>query len=66
MKVPASSGGTGAGGKDIDDDSDEEGDDNIFATGKYVVRNEEEDVADLDNVVKSRRYDLSITYDFYY
>ena len=33
---------------------------NIFATGKYVVKNEE------DAVQKVRSYDLSITYDFYY
>lgn len=39
----------------------EEGSDNIFASGKYVVRNEPE-----DTVHKARSYDLSITYDFYY
>lgn len=62
---------------DIDDDKQEEDDqvmdiddidaadgqnsDNIFASGKYVVKQETE-----DTVHKNRTYDLSITYDFYY
>jgi ubiquitin-like-conjugating enzyme ATG3 len=48
---------------DIDDiDNKQEGDsDNIFATGKYIVRNEPD-----ETVQKVRSYDLSITYDFYY
>jgi ubiquitin-like-conjugating enzyme ATG3 len=35
--------------------------DNVFASGKYVVKQELE-----DTVHKNRTYDLSITYDFYY
>lgn len=34
---------------------------NVFGTGKYVVQQESE-----DTVHKTRTYDLSITYDFYY
>ena len=62
---------------DIDDDKKDEDDqvmdiddidaaggtnsDNVFASGKYVVKQELE-----DTVHKNRTYDLSITYDFYY
>ena len=43
------------------DDIDNMKDDNVFASGKYVVKQEES-----DTVRKNRSYDLSITYDFYY
>jgi ubiquitin-like-conjugating enzyme ATG3 len=46
---------------DIDDIGKEESKDNVFASGKYVVMNEQE-----DTVHKTRTYNLSITYDFYY
>ena len=46
---------------DIDDINNEENKDNVFASGKYVVMNEQE-----DTVHKTRTYNLSITYDFYY
>lgn len=46
---------------DIDDINKEETKDNVFASGKYVVMNEQE-----DTVTKTRTYNLSITYDFYY
>ncbi len=42
-------------------DIDDMANDNVFATDKYVVKNEGE-----DTVYKNRTYDLSITYDFYY
>ena len=45
---------------DIDDIDNKDENINIFATGKYIVKNEEEAVH------KNRSYDLSITYDFYY
>ena len=46
---------------DIDDiDNNKDDNINIFATGKYIVHNEE------DTVHKVRSYDLSISYDFYY
>ena len=37
------------------------GADNVFASGKYVVKQETEDTVQIN-----RTYDLSITYDFYY
>lgn len=48
---------------DIDDIQNEEtkNNNNVFGTGKYVVMNEQE-----DTVQKTRTYNLSITYDFYY
>ena len=46
---------------DIDDIQNEESKDNVFGSGKYVVMNEQE-----DTVHKTRTYNLSITYDFYY
>lgn len=47
---------------DIDDiDNNAEDSNNIFASNKYIVKNEHE-----DTVHKVRTYDLSITYDFYY
>lgn len=46
---------------DIDDIDNNKEEVNIFATGKYVVRDEPD-----DTVHKVRSYDLSITYDFYY
>ena len=46
---------------DIDDINNKEDENvNIFASGKYIVHNED------DGVRKVRTYDLSITYDFYY
>lgn len=47
--------------QDIDDIDNNKEEVNIFASGKYVVREEPE-----DTVHKVRSYDLSITYDFYY
>ena len=43
------------------DDMDNIGADNVFASGKYVVKQETEDTVQIN-----RTYDLSITYDFYY
>lgn len=42
-------------------DIDDMNNDNLFTSGKYVVKKETE-----DTVQKNRTYDLSITYDFYY
>ena len=65
----AAQGGTGGGVIDLDDIEDDDDDDgaNMFAEKKL----EEEKVADDDDVkqggliLKVRKYDLSITYDFY-
>jgi ubiquitin-like-conjugating enzyme ATG3 len=48
---------------DIDDIQNEEtkNNSNVFGSGQYVVMNEQE-----DTVQKTRTYNLSITYDFYY
>ena len=44
------------------DNIDAKGSDNIFASNKYIVMNEDQE----ETVHKNRTYDLSITYDFYY
>lgn len=50
--------------QDLDDLMNEAPSDNIF--DKYVVKNEDEDMADIVTDQKVRKYDLSITYDFYH
>ena len=44
----------------------EEGGDNIFAQGNYIVKNEDEDDNMADNTQSVRKYDMTITYDFYH
>ena len=50
--------------QDLDDLMNEAPSDNIF--DKYVVKNEDEDMEDIVTDQKVRKYDLSITYDFYH
>jgi hypothetical protein len=49
---------------DLDDLMDEEASSNIFAGGKYAGDADEDMNLD-ENIKKVRKYDLSITYDFY-
>lgn len=50
--------------QDLDDLMNEAPSDNIF--DKYVVKKDDEDMADIVSDQKIRKYDLSITYDFYH
>lgn len=49
---------------DLDDMIDEQNN-NIFAGGKFAAGDADEDMNLDDNIKKVRKYDLSITYDFY-
>lgn len=49
---------------DLDDMMDEPASNNIFAGGKFAG-DEDEDMKLEENIKKVRKYDLSITYDFY-
>jgi hypothetical protein len=45
----------------------ETGGDNIFASKNYIVKNDNDaDFSGLDNNEKERKYDLSITYDYFH
>lgn len=51
--------------QDLDDLMNEAPSDNIF--DKYVVKNDDDaDMTDIVSDQKIRKYDLSITYDFYH
>lgn len=49
---------------DLDDIMDEPASNNIFAGGKFAGDDDEDMKLD-ENIKKVRKYDLSITYDFY-
>lgn len=48
------------------DDLEDEGNNNIFASDKYVVKNDQVDKSGLNINQKVRKYDLSITYDYFH
>jgi hypothetical protein len=48
------------------DDLEEDGGDNIFASDEYVSKNAQKDVSHIAVNPKLRKYDLSITYDYYH
>lgn len=52
---------------DLDDmmEEEEQASKNIFAGGKFAAGDEDEDMNLDSNIKKVRKYDLSITYDFY-
>ena len=48
------------------DDLENEAENNIFASDKYVVKQDEKDKSGVSINKKVRKYDLSITYDYYH
>lgn len=48
------------------DDLEDEANNNIFASDKYVVKNDTDDKSGLSINKKVRKYDLSITYDYFH
>lgn len=48
------------------DDLENEAENNIFASDKYVVKNDTYDQSGVSVNKKVRKYDLSITYDYYH
>ena len=62
----AAAGGTGGGVIDLDDiDDDDDDDGNMFAEKKVEEEKVPEDAPTGGLILKVRKYDLSITYDFY-
>ena len=51
---------------DLDDLEEGGNDDNIFASDKFVSKNADEDMSGIQVNAKLRKYDLSITYDYYH
>ena len=51
---------------DLDDLEDDNANDNIFASDKYVSKNAQEDLTGIALNPKLRKYDLSISYDYYH
>lgn len=48
------------------DDLEEEANNNIFASDKYVVKNDKDEKSGIQINKKVRKYDLSITYDYFH